>query len=90
MVNHPVRHAAAGYKPVQLAAAVRCGLTVPDTLITSEAHAVREFAAPATTVTKMLGAPAITEEGGRKIEPGSVIAELELPSPLNLSTNFQG
>lgn len=66
-VNHPVRHVAAGYKPLQLAAAARCGLAVPDTLITNQPHAVRQFAARATTVTKMLGAPAITEEQGRKV-----------------------
>lgn len=65
-VNHPVRQAGA-YKPVQCAAAARCGLTVPDTLITNDPHAVREFAAHTTTVTKILGAPAITEERGRKI-----------------------
>jgi len=43
-VNHPARAAAAS-KPVQLATAARCGLTVPGTLITNELGAVRRFAA---------------------------------------------
>jgi ATP-grasp ribosomal peptide maturase len=65
-VNHPARVAAAT-KPVQLATAARCGLTVPDTLITNEPAAVRRFAMGGATVTKMLGANHIAEEGTRKI-----------------------
>ena len=45
-VNHPNR-AAAAYKPLQLATAARCGLRVPNTLITNEPAAVRRFAAGA-------------------------------------------
>lgn len=44
-VNHPSREADAGYKPVQLTTAVRCGLTVPPTIITNRPDAVRRFAA---------------------------------------------
>jgi glutathione synthase/RimK-type ligase-like ATP-grasp enzyme len=47
--------------------AARCGLTVPDTLITNEPSAVRRFAEKGATVTKMLGANHIAEEGTRKI-----------------------
>lgn len=65
-VNHPARAAAAS-KPVQLSTAARCGLTVPDTLITNEPSAVRRFAERGGTVTKMLGANHIAEEGTRKI-----------------------
>lgn len=65
-VNHPA-WAAAASKPVQLTTAARCGLTVPDTLITNESAAVRRFAAQGATVTKMLGANHIAEEGTRKI-----------------------
>ena len=64
-VNHPNR-AAAAYKPLQLATAARCGLRVPNTLITNEPAAVRRFAAGGTTVTKMLGANHIAEDGIRK------------------------
>jgi hypothetical protein len=68
-VNHPNRVADAVYKPVQLVIAARCGLLVPDTLITNQAAAVRRFAtdAPHQTVTKALGAVAIGEEGRRKV-----------------------
>lgn len=65
-VNHPARAAAAS-KPVQLATAARCGLAVPDTLITNEPTAVRRFAERGATVTKMLGANHIAEEGTRKV-----------------------
>lgn len=65
-VNHPARAAAAS-KPVQLAAAARCGLAVPETLITNEPEAVRRFAQSGATVTKMLGTNHIAEEDTRKI-----------------------
>ncbi|SEC01288.1 hypothetical protein SAMN04490356_2558 [Streptomyces melanosporofaciens] len=42
-VNHPVRNAAADHKPAQLAAAVRCGLTVPATLVTNDPVEARRF-----------------------------------------------
>jgi ATP-grasp ribosomal peptide maturase len=65
-VNHPARTAAAS-KPVQLSTAARCGLAVPDTLITNGPEAVRRFARCGATVTKMLGANHIAEEGTRKV-----------------------
>lgn len=76
-VNHPARAAAAS-KPVQLATAARCGLTVPDTLITNEPDAVRRFAAQGATVTKMLGANHIAEEGTRKITFTRLLRSAEL------------
>ncbi|MDT0459980.1 ATP-grasp ribosomal peptide maturase [Streptomyces sp. DSM 41527] len=42
-VNHPLRDAAADYKPAQLAVAQRLGLTVPPTLVTNDPRAAREF-----------------------------------------------
>lgn len=69
-VNHPSRHADAGYKPRQLIAAARAGLSVAPTLVTNDAAAVRRFAArsaPDGVVTKMLGASAICEQGGRRV-----------------------
>lgn len=65
-VNHPNRSADAAYKPVQLAVAARCGLDVPDTLVTNRADTVRRFAEGGAMVAKALGAPAIVEGGGRK------------------------
>jgi hypothetical protein len=52
---------------VQLATAARCGLPVPETLITNDPDAVRRFASCGATVTKMLGANHIAEEGTRKV-----------------------
>lgn len=69
-INHPGRVADAVYKPVQLVTAAAVGLAVPDTLITNDADSVRRFSAGAadgTVLTKTLGAPAITEEGRRKV-----------------------
>jgi len=69
-VNHPSRRADAGYKPRQLVAAARAGLPVPPTLVTNDPAAVRRFAAQcgaAGVVTKMFGAPAISEQGGRRV-----------------------
>jgi hypothetical protein len=43
-VNHPSRHADAGYKPRQLVAAAQAGLTVAPTLITNNPGAVRRVA----------------------------------------------
>jgi glutathione synthase/RimK-type ligase-like ATP-grasp enzyme len=65
-VNHPARLADASYKPVQLVRAHECGLTVPETMITNDADAVREFASGRRTVTKLLGSNTISEEGTRK------------------------
>ncbi len=69
-VNHPSRHADAGYKPHQLVAAAQAGLSVAPTLITNNAAAMRRFAArsgPDGVVTEMLGASAICEQGGRRV-----------------------
>jgi ATP-grasp ribosomal peptide maturase len=69
-INHPNRLADAVYKPAQLATAARCGLSVPVTLVTNDADAVRRFASSAPTgqvVTKMFGATSIGEEGRRKV-----------------------
>jgi glutathione synthase/RimK-type ligase-like ATP-grasp enzyme len=66
-VNHPARLADAAYKPVQLVKAARCGLVVPETLITNEPEAVGEFAGRGRTVAKVLGANSILEADVRKI-----------------------
>ncbi|MFJ3548589.1 MULTISPECIES: ATP-grasp ribosomal peptide maturase [Streptomyces] len=44
-VNHPLRNAAADYKPNQLAIAQRLGLTVPPTLVTNDLNEARAFVA---------------------------------------------
>lgn len=77
-VNHPGRLADAAYKPRQLIAAHQCGLDMPDTLITQDAEAVRSFAAEGATVTKILGANTILEEGVRKVAFTRVVGDDEL------------
>lgn len=77
--NHPSRAADAAYKPVQLVRAARAGLSVPDTVLTSEAETVRQFSQEGPTVTKLVGGMAIDEEGVRKnaytrlLEPGDLV-----------------
>lgn len=66
-VNHPARNAEASYKPLQLVTATACGLTVPDTLVTNHADAVRRFIRDGRTVTKVLGAPSIVANGRRTV-----------------------
>lgn len=38
-VNRPSREADACYKPVQIATTTRCGMSVPDTVVTNDAPA---------------------------------------------------
>lgn len=66
-VNHPGRQADM-YKPTQLAVAQRCGISVPATLVTNQADAVRCFADhhPGGIVMKPLGFGSILEGGCRK------------------------
>lgn len=65
-VNHPQREADACYKPAQLTVARRCGLTVPDTLVTNDPEAVRRFESglPGGVVVKTLSTPAVLEASG--------------------------
>ncbi|MBB1245828.1 ATP-grasp ribosomal peptide maturase [Streptomyces durbertensis] len=42
-VNHPLRNAAADYKPTQLAVAQQLGFAVPPTLVTNSADEARDF-----------------------------------------------
>jgi len=67
-VNHPSREADAAYKPVQLATAARCHLTVPPTLITNRPDAVRRFAAAQNghVVVKPLAYSSVFEDGSAK------------------------
>lgn len=64
-VNHPNRSADAIYKPLQLATAARCGLTIVPTVVTNSADAVRRLVAdsPNGVVRKSLGPSTVTEGG---------------------------
>lgn len=77
-VNHPARLASASYKPVQMVAAQRSGLVVPDTVVTNEADTVREFAAAGKTVNKFFGSNTILEDGVRKISFTRLLTDTDL------------
>lgn len=77
-VNHPSRLADCAYKPVQLVRAHECGLSVPDTMITNEPGSVRSFAAGGRTITKLMGANTISEEGRRKLSWTRVLGHDDL------------
>lgn len=78
-VNHPARQADL-FKPVQLAVAQRCGLTVPETLVTNDPDAVHRFADrhPGGIIRKPLGFGSIIEEGRRKALNTHLLSRAEL------------
>ncbi|CAL9469360.1 hypothetical protein SUDANB145_02794 [Streptomyces sp. enrichment culture] len=69
-LSHPQTVARAEYKPAQLDAAIRAGLTVPDTLITNDPGEAKTFCAAQPTIYKPLHAGAY-EVGG---EPAGIWA----------------
>jgi glutathione synthase/RimK-type ligase-like ATP-grasp enzyme len=89
-VNHPARLADAAYKPVQLVTAHRCGLIVPDSMITQDADAVRAFAGGGTMVTKLLGANTILEEDVRKVSFTRLVNDVDLADlrGIDVTTHF--
>ncbi|MGC0415034.1 ATP-grasp ribosomal peptide maturase [Embleya sp. AB8] len=73
-INHPAADAAANYKPRQLAEAARCGLAVPDTVITTDPDRAREFAARhGRVVYKALGGGVAREDGRRHGVPTTLV-----------------
>lgn len=85
-VNHPADDRAAEHKPLQLAAAARAGLTVPESLVTNATHAAHAFAlARERTVYKsMTGGPdpSDPEQGKRAlyttvVAPGEITAGVQ-------------
>ncbi|MFJ3904762.1 hypothetical protein [Streptomyces sp. NPDC090025] len=72
-INHPSRDAAANYKPVQLAAAARCGLDVPRSVITSDPEHARTFMGDDTVVYKGLGGGVLGPEG-RQFLPVALVS----------------
>jgi len=69
-VNHPNRAADAMYKPLQLATAAACGLSVAPTMVTNSPAAVSRFArehGAGNVVCKSFGPNTVTEGGQLKI-----------------------
>ncbi|WP_369383566.1 ATP-grasp ribosomal peptide maturase [Streptomyces sp. cg36] len=62
-VSHPSAMSRAEYKPLQLATARECGLTIPPTLITNSPDAVRAFAGdtPGPLICKPVASPVFIE-----------------------------
>lgn len=80
-VNHPNRAADAMYKPLQLATAAACGLSVHPTLVTNNPDAARRFATEqgaGNTVCKSFGPNTITEDGALKVAYARRIGSAEL------------
>lgn len=79
-VNHPQREADACYKPIQLTLARRCGLAVPDTVITNEPDRVRQFAAGTAggIVVKTLSTPAVLESSRITVAHARRLSEADL------------
>ncbi|MDJ0342523.1 ATP-grasp ribosomal peptide maturase [Streptomyces sp. PH10-H1] len=77
-LSHPQAIARAEYKPAQLAAAARLGLTVPRTLITNDPAEAKSFAAEQPTIYKPLHAAAYEVDGepagiwAARVEPGEI------------------
>jgi ATP-grasp ribosomal peptide maturase len=67
-VNHPTAMARAEFKPVQLATARDCGLSIPATLITNRPDDVPDFAAAVggEIICKPIASPVLIEDGQLK------------------------
>ncbi|MFF2845262.1 MvdC/MvdD family ATP grasp protein [Streptomyces sp. NPDC058001] len=65
-LNHPAKASAAEFKPRQLQVASAAGLSVPRTLVTTDAEAVRRFARliDGPIITKALGMPVVAHKAG--------------------------
>ncbi|MFE1394734.1 ATP-grasp ribosomal peptide maturase [Nocardiopsis alba] len=88
-INRPERMSAAEYKPVQLTTAVRCGLTVPRTIVGNDpghiADWVRGLAGP--VIYKPFGGAVHVEEGRTRIVYANQIEDLdELRDPALAAT----
>jgi ATP-grasp ribosomal peptide maturase len=82
-LNHPARIEACEYKPVQLGAAVRAGLKVPRTIVTSDPEAARQFAASVPQVIYKPMASAYVEQadGTRRVLYTSLVDPADLADP---------
>ncbi|MEU9891166.1 ATP-grasp ribosomal peptide maturase [Sphaerisporangium sp. NPDC051017] len=81
-LNHPWRIRDAEHKPVQLATAAACGLTIPPTLITNNPESARTFAESGPIVYKPLWA---SEYIGPDDAPRNVWTQTVSPEEMNSS-----
>jgi ATP-grasp ribosomal peptide maturase len=77
-INHPSRDAACNYKPLQLAVAVRAGLRVPGTVITSDPEHARQFVASDPAIYKALGGGVMRADGRHHAVPTTLVTAEDL------------
>lgn len=88
-VNHPARNATAGYKPLQLAVAVECGLAVPRSLITHDPERARRFADQVgRLICKPIISGAIVEEGVGKGAFASLVDPADLDDSVRTTAHL--
>ncbi|MBI1759090.1 MAG: ATP-grasp ribosomal peptide maturase [Actinobacteria bacterium] len=88
-LNHPAAIAAAEYKPVQLALAGACGLTVPATLVTNDpAEAANFVAHVGRAVYKPLTPAGITEAGTHRVTFTTPIAVSDVDESIRLTAHM--
>ncbi|WKK26896.1 ATP-grasp ribosomal peptide maturase [Streptomyces olivoreticuli] len=87
-VNHPAAMSRAEYKPLQLAAARECGLTIPPTLITNSPDAVRAFAGDVAgpLICKPVASPVFIEADELKIVYTRKLTEQDLDDLQGIET----
>ncbi|MFE5549573.1 ATP-grasp ribosomal peptide maturase [Streptomyces sp. NPDC056534] len=88
-INHPAANAHAGIKPVHLAVARKCAMTVPPTLITNDPDAAQQFVREhGKVVYKTLSTPSFSDEGKHKITFSTVVREEDLDSSVSLTAHL--
>src|SRR5258708_13290586 len=81
-LNHPVRIAAAEFKPVQLDAAMRAGLHVPRTIVSGEPAYAASFAeSVARVIYKPLASSSFESDGRTRFIYPSPVTPHSLPAP---------
>jgi|SRR5579863_1007134 ATP-grasp ribosomal peptide maturase len=81
-MNHPFRIAQAGFKPTQLRMAQRAGLRVPETIVTNDPGAVRNFAGSVGKVIyKPFSAGGISEAGEHRMIYAAIVSKDDCDDP---------
>ena len=89
-INHPAAESAANYKPTQLAAAVRVGLDVPPTVITSDPEHARVFIAGCggEVIYKPLSGGVLGADGSRQYLPVTLITADEIDDGIRATAHL--
>ncbi|MGH3736831.1 MAG: ATP-grasp ribosomal peptide maturase [Micromonosporaceae bacterium] len=88
-LNHPAAIVAAEYKPVQLAHAAACGLSVPDTIVTNDpAQAAKFVAHVGVAVYKPLTSTGITEADTHRVVYTSPVGIGDVDESIRLTAHL--